>query len=357
MSQTMTALVLRGGKAAIEHRPIPKAGPGEVVVRTTAASLCSADAACVSGAFPTPDGTVLGHEAVGVVHEIGALVSGFSVGQRVTVASTTPCGQCANCQRGFSGHCGGTAWGGYIYGVSRDGSLAEYFAVPSAQHNLVPIPDGVTDAAALCVPDTIASGSTGPEAARFPMGGAVVIFGQGHVGLAATMTARAMGAGLIVTVKARPGGESLAKTVGAHHALNLAEHDIEAEIRQLTSGTGADCAVEASGVRESFPRAVAVTRLGGVIAVLSSYSGPDDASLSVPLAQWGWGIGDKTILSTFQRSGSERLGRLLRLVETGRLDPTPLLTRHYAFDDVERALTEVTAREPGHIKPLITFRD
>jgi len=355
MSQTMKALVLRGGRAAIERRPVPSACPGEVVIRTTAASLCSADAACVSGKFPTPDGTVLGHEAVGVVHEVGALVSGFSVGQRVTVASTTPCGQCTDCQRGFSGHCGGTAWGGYTFGVSRDGSLAEYFAVPFARHNLVPIPDGVTDAAALCVPDTLSSGSTGPEAARFPLGGTVVVFGQGHIGLAATMTARALGAGLVVTVKARPGGEALAKTVGAHYALNLAKHDIEAEIRQLTAGAGADCAVEASGVVESFPRAVAVTRLGGVIAVLSSYSGPDDASLAIPLAQWGWGIGDKTILSTFQRSGSERLGRLLRLIENGRIDPTPLLTQRYAFDDVERALDHITAREPGHIKPLITF--
>ncbi|MER8001026.1 alcohol dehydrogenase catalytic domain-containing protein [Streptomyces sp. NPDC095613] len=355
MSQTMRALVLRGGKAVIETRPLPQAGPGEVVVRTTAASLCSADAACVGGEFPTPDGTVLGHEAVGVVHEIGPSVSGFSVGQRVTVASTTPCGQCVDCQRGFSGHCQGRAWGGYTFGVSRDGSLAEYFTVPFAAHNLVPIPDGVSDAAALCVTDTVASGSTGPEAARFPLGGTVVVFGQGHVGLAATMTARALGAGLVVTVKARPGGEALAKAVGADHALNLAEHDVEAEIRNLTAGAGADCAVEASGVIESFPRAVAVTRLGGVIAVLSSYSGPDDAALAIPLAQWGWGIGDKTILSTFQRSGSERMARLLRLVETGRLDPAPLLTHQYAFDDSERALAALTTREPGLVKPLITF--
>ncbi|MFG2960949.1 alcohol dehydrogenase catalytic domain-containing protein [Streptomyces sp. NPDC048291] len=279
-----------------------------MVIRTTAASVYSADVACVSGEFPTPDGTVLGHEAVGVVHEVGPLVSRFSVGQRVTAASTTPCGTCANCQRGFGGHCGGAAWGGYTFGVSRDGSLAEYFAVPFAQHNLVPIPAGVTDAAAVCVSGTVASGSTGPEAARFPLGGSVVVFGQGHVGLAATMTARALGAGLVVAVKARTGGEALAHAVGADHALNHAEHDIEAEIRRLTAGAGADCAVEASGVAESFSRALAMTREGGVIAVLSSYAGPDDASLAIPLAQWGWGIGDETILSTFQRSGSERLG-------------------------------------------------
>jgi isopropanol dehydrogenase (NADP+) len=177
-AHAMKAFVLRGGSGRFEERPLPKADPGDVVVRTTAASLCSADAACVSGEFPAPDGTVLGHEAVGVIHhEIGSLVPGFSVGQRVAVASSTPCGQCANCQRGHSGHCGGKAWGGYTFGISRDGSLAEYFTVPFAQHNLVPIPLSVTDAAALCVTDTLASGSTGPEEARFPLGGTVVIVG------------------------------------------------------------------------------------------------------------------------------------------------------------------------------------
>lgn len=113
---TMEALVLRKGRATIEERPVPRAAANEVVVRTTLASLCSADATCLSGEFPTADGTVLGHEAVGMVHEVGDLVAGFAVGQRVAVASTTPCGQCANCQRGFGGHCHDQAWGGYTFG-------------------------------------------------------------------------------------------------------------------------------------------------------------------------------------------------------------------------------------------------
>jgi threonine dehydrogenase-like Zn-dependent dehydrogenase len=317
--------------------------------------MCSADVACVTGEFAAPDGIVLGHEAVGVVHEVGSLVKGFVPGQRVAVASTTPCGHCANCQRGFAGHCQNTAWGGYSYGVRTDGSLAEYFTVPAAAYNLAAIPDDVSDAAAVCVTDTIASGSTGPEAAQFPFGGVVVILGQGHIGLAATMTARVLGAGLVITVKARPGGEELAKKLGADICLNLAEHDVEHVVRKLTAGVGVDCAVEASGVQSSFPTAVAMTREGGTIAVLSSYSGPDDSALSLPLAHWGWGIGDKTILSTFQRCGGERLSRLLRLVETSRLDPSPLLTQAYPFEDVEQALADVAERRPGHVKPLITF--
>jgi len=351
----MQALVLRQGCGRLEERPHPRARHDEVVVRTTMASLCSADVSCVRGDFHTHEGCVLGHEAVGVVHEIGDLVDGFALGQRVAVASTTPCGQCANCQRGYSGHCRGGVWGGYRFGVSLDGSLAEYFAVPFAQHNLAPIPDLVSDAQALCVTDTIASGSTGPEVAQFPLGATVVVIGQGHIGLGATMAARALGAGLVVTVKARPGGEDLARAAGADLTLNLTEHDVVKEIRRVTGGDGADCVVEASGSIDSFPTAVAATRIGGTVAVLSSYNGVEGAQLGIPLAEWGWGIGDKTILSTFQRSGSERMVRLMRSIAAGRFDPSFLLTKRYTFGEVEQALADVTAREQGLIKPCITF--
>ena len=86
---------------------------------------------------------------------------------------------------------------------------------------------------------------------------------------------------------------------------------------------------------------------------MASYSGSPGATLDIPLAAWGWGIGDKTILSTFQQPGSERLSRLLRLVETGRIDPTIFMTRTYDFTDVHAALDDLAARPPGHVKPLI----
>ena len=351
----MAALVVRDGAARVEERPMPKPGPLDVIVRTTAASLCSADVACVQGEFPATPGIVLGHEAVGVVHAAGKLVRGFSAGQRVAAMSTTPCGRCTDCQRGYGGHCGGAAWAGYTSGVTRDGTTAEFFAVPDAEYNLAVIPDGVDDASALCVTDTLASGTTGPEAARIPMGGTVAVFGQGHIGLAAVAGARLLGAGLVIAVKARPGGEAVALAMGADYSFNLGDHDIEAEISCLTGAAGVDCAIEASGVAASFPRAVAATRHGGVIVVLSSYAGPPEAVLPVPLAHWGRGIGDKTILSTFQRPGADRMRRLLRLVETGRLDPTPLITHRYGFSDVERGFEDVAARRAGYIKPLISF--
>lgn len=352
---TMHALTVHGSRVEVEERPIPKANPREVVVRTTAASLCSADVAGVLENVGERDGIVLGHEAVGVIHQIGYDVYGFAVGQRVTVSSGTSCGQCTKGQRGYSGHCGGEPWAAYSSGVNRDGSMAEYFCVPDATRNLTLVPEGVSDAAAVCVTDALASGTVAPEAAHLPLGAAVAVFGQGHIGLAATAGARALGAGLIVTVKARPGGESLSRAMGADHCLNLSDHNPAALLRQLTNGIGVDCAIDATGVPQSFSAAIEATRLGGTIAVLSSYAGPHDAVLHIPLAHWGWGIGDKTILSTFAPTGNERLSRLLRTVQTGRIDPTPMLTHHYAFDDVLHAFTDLRDRLSGLVKPLITF--
>lgn len=365
----MKAFVSRDGVVKVEERPIPVPGPHDVIVRTSVASMCSADVAAAVGDFDvvsegsthdpaneaSSHGIVLGHEAVGKIHALGDRVEGFSVGQRVAAASTTPCGQCENCQRGFGGHCGGTMWGGYTAGVTRDGTLAEYFTVPDARFNVAPIPDRLSDEGALIVTDTLASGSTGLEAANLPLGGVVVIFGQGHVGLGATMTAKLKGAGLVITVKSRPGGEALARSVGADVTLNHSEHDVQAEILRLTNGVGADCVVEASGVKSAFSDAVAATRLGGEVSVLGTYAGDANETLPIPLAHWGWGVGDKKILTTFQRSGSERMRRLMRLVERGLIDPTPLFTHEYPFAEVTRAFNELQNGQAGVVKPLIRF--
>jgi threonine dehydrogenase-like Zn-dependent dehydrogenase len=355
ITDTMNAWVLRDRHVVLEKRSIPVPGPDDAVIRTTVASICSADIACLSGDIAAINGVVLGHEAVGVVHAVGTHVRGFAVGQRVAATSNTPCGQCSNCQRGNGGHCGDRPWGSYTAGVSRDGCLAEFFTVPRAERNLAAIPDRVDDTFAVCATDTLLSGTTGPEAAGVVMGGVVAVFGQGHIGLAATAGARLLGAGLVIAVKASAVNAERSIAMGADCVLTLEEHDVEGEIRALTGGSGVDCAIEASGVVSTFPLSIACTRLGGVVSVLSSYVGPPDASLPIPLADWGWGISDKTILSTMQRASGERLGRLLRLIAGGRIDPAPLISYRYSFDQVQNAFNDLAARKPGLVKPIITF--
>jgi threonine dehydrogenase-like Zn-dependent dehydrogenase len=351
----MRALIVRNRAAVIEERPVPHASYGEVVIKTTAASMCSADVACVSGEFGASEGIVLGHEGVGTIYEIGQGVNGFELGQRVTFASTTPCGVCTYCQRGLGGHCGGISWNGYAFGVTLDGTLAEYFRVPNAEYCLARIPDGVKDSDALAIVDTLSTGTTGAEAPKFPLGSTVVVIGQGHVGLGATIGARLLGAGSIIAVKGRSGHEALSRHAGADYVFSHAEHDVYAEILALTDGAGADCVIEASGNMDAFTFAIKVTRLGGSISILSSYHGAPGAALPIDLVDWAHGIGDKNIYSTFQKSGSEKVYRLLNLIHHNRFDCDFLYTRKYSWAQVNEAFDDMAAKFSGHIKPLITF--
>lgn len=350
----MKALVRRGNGAAFVERPIPTAGPNDVVVKTKLASFCSADIACAQGIFPTVEGTILGHEAVGTVFEIGSEVSGFEIGDRVMMSSTTPCGTCRNCQKGLGGHCQGRAWGGYKLGVSQDGTLAEYFVVPNAQYNLVAIPSDVSDIAALTVVDSLLSGSSGAEAPDFALGSIIVVIGQGHIGLSATLTASILGASKVIAVKASPGFEEYSYNAGADQVLNLEENDIVAEILNLTNGRGVDCVIEASGQMSSFALALKLCRLGGKISVLSTYEDPENTALQIDLEDWAWGIGDKQILSTFQKCGSERVERLLMLISNNKIDPSFLFTNTLDFADLETVFNAYSSNK-GELKPLIKF--
>ena len=358
----MKALVSRAGKVQMEIRPIPEPGYGEVVVRTTSASICSADPAAAEGSFDvasaggTGNGSlVLGHEGVGVVHMVGAGVEGFARGDRVMTTSTASCGHCENCQRGVGGQCRGIEWGGYALGVSRDGCLAEYFVVPYAQFNLAHVPAGTSDEGALFVADSFATGSSAIEGAQLPFGGTVLVLGQGHIGLGATAAARIAGAGLVITVKNRPGGEELSISMGADLALNHTDHDVRAEIERITEGNGVDLAIEASGAVPAFELAVELTRLGGQISGVAEYSGGGADRLPIELENWGWGVGDKSIRSRMQPPGSARTKRLLRLIASNRVDPAPMFTHEYDFDDVLQAFEDIRGGIPGMVKPLIRF--
>src|SRR4051794_32876764 len=156
---TMKAVVFRGANTiAVEERAVPKAGPGEAVIRITTTTICGTDVHIVRGEYPVRPGLVLGHEPVGVVHELGAgLEDEYQIGQRVIVGAITPCGQCFYCLNGNSSQCGG-ALGGWKFGNTIDGAWAEYLLVPHARANLAPIPDGLTDEDVLMVPDIFSTG-------------------------------------------------------------------------------------------------------------------------------------------------------------------------------------------------------
>ena len=353
MAERMRAFVMRQtGETGLTEKPIPTAGPNGAVVKTRRALVCTSDVHTVKGAIGEKTDLTLGHEAVGTIHALGDAVTGFTVGQRVAVNAITPCYQCDNCQRGFTSQCQGLL-GGWKFANSKDGVFAEYFHVNQANANLTAIPDAVDDDRAVHTCDMMSTGFMGAEHAAIPIGGTVAIFAQGPVGLMATAGARLLGAGLIIAVESVPNRQALARHYGADVVIDYTQTDVVPEIMRLTNDAGVDSAIEALGAQETFAAAVHATRAGGTVSV-AGYFGEGDY-VKIPRMAWGVGMSDKTIRTGLCPGGRERMTRLLRLIENGRIDPTPLTTHKFTFDEIETAFRIMETKEDNVIKPLVLF--
>jgi len=341
------------GKVGIVDKPMPEPGSDGAVIKTTGSLICTSDVHTVRGVIPLPANRVLGHESVGIVYTVGAHVTGFKEGDRVAVNAVTPCGKCDFCQRGYTSQCGGML-GGYKFTTQRDGNLAEYFFVNDADFNLVNIPAALSDEQALYTTDMLSTGLAGAENAEIPPGGSVAVFAQGPVGLCATMSARLLGAGLVIAVESKPDRQKMARRCGADAVVDPTQGDTAEQIRQLTNGIGVDAAIEALGLPVTFENCIKSTRPGGVISNIG-YHGEAGSVLQIPLPEFGLGMSDKKIRTALCPGGRERMARLLRLIENGRVDPTPLTTHRFPFADVERAFQMMVTKQDNIIKPLITF--
>ncbi|MBW0118553.1 NAD(P)-dependent alcohol dehydrogenase [Pseudonocardia abyssalis] len=354
MPETMKSFVIKTvGATEVVEKPIPDPGPEEAIVRTTAALICTSDVHTVKGALPVPDGRTLGHESVGVIHKLGSAVTGFEEGQRVVVCAVTPCYRCSACQRGFTSQCGG-ALGGYKYTVQMDGNMAEYFVVPAAAANLTPIPEAISDEQAAYCCDMLTTGFMGVEHCYLQFGETVAIFAQGPVGLSATIGAQLMGAGRIIAVESRPERQALAKRFGATDIVDFSQGSPVEQIMDLTNGEGTDAAIEAFGFPQTFEDCLRVTKAGGRVSNIG-YHGENPAPLQLPLDAFGLGMNDKSVHTGLCPGGSERMKRLLRLLGSGRIDPTPMTTHTFGFDRIGEAFEMMTTKADGIVKPLITF--
>jgi threonine dehydrogenase-like Zn-dependent dehydrogenase len=352
---TMKAFVFKEiGEVDVVKKPIPEPGPNEAVVRTTTAMVCTTDVHNVRGAIPVEPNVTLGHEAVGTVQALGSSIEGFSEGDRVAVVGVTPCFQCNYCQRGFSTQCQGKMLGGAKFTVHRDGNMAQYFLVNDAQANLAPIPDGLSDHQAVYATDMLSTGFMGAEHAELEFGETVAIFAQGAVGLSATIGCHLLGAGLIIAVESQPERQELARRFGADVIVDYTKGDPIAQILELTDGEGVDAAIEALGSPQTWDAAIRVTKPGGRISNLG-YHGEVPEPLKIPLKPFGMGMADKQIYGGLNRGGSERMRRIFWLMETGKVDPTPMTTHEFGFDEIEQAFRMMESKEDGIIKPLIHF--
>jgi isopropanol dehydrogenase (NADP+) len=340
------------GRVAVVDKPVPEPGPNDAIVRTTAALICTSDSHTVRGAIGDRHNLTLGHESVGVVHQLGTAVEGFRVGQRVAVNAITPCYVCENCLRGFTSQCT-ESLGGWKFANIKDGAMAEYFHVNQAMANLAPIPDNLPDEKAVYTCDMMSTGFMAAEHAAIPLGGSVAVFAAGPVGLMAIQGSKLLGAGEVIAVENVPRRQALARQFGADEVVDFTKGDPVHRILELTGGKGVDSAIEALGAEETFMNCVRATRPGGTISNVG-YHGDGDY-VRIPRLDWGVGMNDKTIRTGLCPGGRERMTRLMRVLSTGRVDPTPMTTHRFPFSDIEKAFRMMDRKEDGIIKPLIQF--
>ena len=346
---TMQALVFRGAyKIHLEEIPIPRAGIGEAVVRVNLTTICGTDLHILRGEYPVKPGLVIGHEMVGVIHELGPGLSGYDIGDRVLVGAITPCGQCAACLSANWSQCGG-ALGGWKFGNTINGVQAEYVLVPHAQANLAKIPDELRDEQVLLLADIASTGFSAAESAELKLGDAVAVFAQGPIGLCATAGAKLRGAGLVIAVESDPARQHMARVMGADVVLDHTKDDAIEEIQRLTGGRGVDVAIEALGTQATFQNALRALRPGGVLSSLGVYSG----KLAIPADAFGAGIADYRIVTTLCPGGKERMRRLMEVVRTGHVDLTPLLTHTFPLARIIEAYELFGERRDGVIKVAI----
>jgi len=354
MTDMMKTFVMKTiGEVGFMEKPVPvDPGPTGAIVKTTRALVCTSDTHTVGGAIGERENLTLGHEAVGTVHRLGREVKGVQVGDRVAVNAITPCYTCANCLRGYTSQCQ-QMLGGWKFANIKDGNFAEYFHVNNAEANLAPIPDAVPDEAAVYTTDMMSTGFMGAEHGNIPLGGTVAVFAQGPVGLMATAGARLLGAGQVLAVETRPKRQKLARHFGADVVIDFRKVNPVEAILDMTGREGVDTAIESLGSEKTFQDCIKVTRPGGTVSNIG-YHGKDEF-IGIPRQEWGVGMSDITIRTGLCPGGKVRMRRLLRLIETERIDPTPMTTHTFSFDELDKAFHMMETKEDEIIKPLIRF--
>ena len=340
------------GRVGFVDKPVPEPGPNDAVVRTTRALICTSDSHTVGGGIGPRQDLTLGHEAVGVVADVGSEVHDFRPGDRVLVGAITPDWGQPAAQAGYASQ-SGAPLGGWKFANIKDGVFAEFFHVNDADANMAKIPDEVTDEAAVYCADMLSTGFMGAENGNIPIGGTVAVIAQGPVGLMCTAGARLRGAGLVIGVESVPGRQELARAYGADEIVDFSKEDVVERTLELTDGQGVDAAIEALGADVTFQTAVKVTKPGGTVSN-TGYFGEGEF-VRIPRVEWGVGMADKTIASGLCPGGRLRMERLLHLLAAKRLDPTLMTSHTFAFDDMERAFEVSDRKLDDVVKVLVTF--
>ncbi len=327
----MRALVYHGpGRKAWEEVPKPEiVADTDAIVRVDTTTICGTDLHILKGDVPVvTDGRILGHEAVGIVDDVGHGVKTVKPGDHVLVSCVSVCGTCRYCREGHPGQCLGG--GGWILGYKIDGTQADYVRVPFADTSTYPVPPGVPDENILMLADILPTAyEVGVLNGGVRPGDVVAIVGSGPVGLSAITGARLFSPAHIVAIDLADARLEAAKQFGADIVINSGIQDPVEVVGSLTGGLGADVTIEAVGVPAAFELAVALSRPGGRIANIGVHGEPATLHLE---EQW---IRNITITTGLVDAYSTPT--LLRLVTSGQIDAGKFITHRFALEEFGEA--------------------
>lgn len=339
----MKAVVYKGnGRIALEERPKPALlDERDAIVEVTLTTICSSDLHIKHGAVPRAvPGTILGHEFVGRVTEVGSAVKKVKPGDRVAVNVETFCGTCFFCKRGFVNNCADEN-GGWALGCRIDGGQAEYARIPFADNGLTVIPDHVTDEQALFNGDLLSTGYWAAKIGGIQPADTVAVIGAGPTGLCTMLCARLYTPAKVFAIDTDEYRLRLAKERGlADEILLPGRDDAVSAIRAATDGRGADVVFEVAGGADTFQTAWKIARPNASVVIVAMY----EESQTLPLPEM---YGKNLTFKTGGVDGSY-CQEIMDLTASGKLDARFLITHRCSLEQIMEAY-EVFEQKRDHV--------
>ena len=337
------------GKFELIEKPKPGLkAPRDAIVRVTLGSICTSDLHIKHGSVPRAlPGTTVGHEMVGIVEQVGADVTSIRPGDRVTVNVETFCGECFFCRHGSVNNCT-DANGGWALGCRIDGGQAEYVRVPYADQGLNRIPDAVSDEQALFVGDVLATGFWAARISEITEEDTVLIIGAGPTGICTLLCVMLKQPRRIIVCEKSPERIRLVREHYPDVQVVEPEDCREIVLRSSDHG-GADVVLEVAGTDDTFRLAWECARPNAIVTVVALYDRPQ----VLPLPDmYGKNL-------TFKTGGVDGCdcAEILRLIEEGKIDTTPLITHRFPLNEIEEAYRIFENKLEGVMKVAVSERE
>jgi L-iditol 2-dehydrogenase len=339
MGATMLAAVLAGpNQLQLRQVPTPSPGPGEVLVKVGANTICGTDLRILhgektSGVEPP---VILGHESAGHVAEVGLGVAGYEVGAPVAVAPVVPCRRCWQCRHDLENLCANTR----ILGYAVDGGMAEYLLVPAEA-----IAGGCLFAAnqnlpseQLALAEPLSCVVNGQRWSRVEVDDLVLVMGAGPIGLFHLQLALLAGARAVILSEPSAARRSQAERLGATVTVDPTRQDLEVVVEELSRGVGVDVSVICIGAPQLVNQAVRLSRSGGRINVFAGLKGEGWAEIEANLVHY-----KQVLLTGSANSRRADYETALRLIESGSIDTASMVTHRFPLPAVAEAMDAVRA--------------